>query len=544
MRKTVTPVVAIILLIFMTVAASVAAFIWMSSTQTSIQETAGASIESSSVSSCSRLNLISTRGDGVTVQNIGCDTIDKVSVLIDGVLTDYNLDYPIGPGESSIITYASLANGTDHTIKVVLDNSQTITSTISEDKSTLEAGFCSSVCGDGVCCYSQGESISTCVFDCVIKTYLEYDTFSLYENHLINAGDKRVFGNRSLFYSSTALSGGKLNFVDEKIALYLFPDDPIDNIYSYIYYSIYDNGEWGSISRLTPVDNAYTYVLDMSQPDIRGVINFIYQHCLTSISDCDLYARSWSRNNGFSEPVQLSESTYDSKLPHDGVKIASSSNGNYKVAVWIIDTNNPINYAVFEDGEWSGVQTLNLPSPADNQITTLAVNDKGEIAIAFYKYSLDLDTYHMLFYNNTWWEVNVTTLGYPFGVSSREDDFIISVSDNFNILSNYNSTIFDGETFTPITHKTIKESNIYAGDFKNFYNDIMTIFASTNGYYAVFLNETSDSWDYATDFTLLTGVCEEYEKRSSDCATETWCSDGVDNDEDGLYDSADTLDCP
>ncbi|MBN1923729.1 MAG: hypothetical protein JW791_03125 [Nanoarchaeota archaeon] len=132
MRNAITPVVSIILLLVMTVAASAAAFLWMNSVQSSIQESAGASIESSTVSSCSRLNLISMRGDEVVVQNVGCDNITSVNLLINGVLTGYDLEAPLAPGEAAKIDYTAQTLGEDLDVIIVLGNGASVTASIQD----------------------------------------------------------------------------------------------------------------------------------------------------------------------------------------------------------------------------------------------------------------------------------------------------------------------------------------------------------------------------------------------------------------------------
>ena len=79
MRKTITPVIAIVLLVMMTVGASVMGFVWINSISSSVQESTGSQIENNNnLGSGSRLNIISVRGDGVSVQNVGNDNINMI----------------------------------------------------------------------------------------------------------------------------------------------------------------------------------------------------------------------------------------------------------------------------------------------------------------------------------------------------------------------------------------------------------------------------------------------------------------------------------
>ena len=169
MQKAITPVVSIVLLSLMTVGAAVLAFVWIGSVQGNIQETAGGAITSTAGSSCSRLNIISMRGDGVTVSNVGCDTIGNVTLLINGELTDYDLDSPLGPGEAVFISYANLPKSTDGCVDIVLEGGQVVQECTSAGDATNDAGFAdqctedvncidsnpctNNICSDGVCNY-------------------------------------------------------------------------------------------------------------------------------------------------------------------------------------------------------------------------------------------------------------------------------------------------------------------------------------------------------------------------------------------------------
>jgi len=82
--------------------------------------------------------------------------------------------------------------------------------------------------------------------------------------------------------------------------------------------------------------------------------------------------------------------------------------------------------------------------------------------------------------------------------------------------------------------------------YKITYGLLMTTFLNSSGYHTSFLyNFYNNSWSTEIP-TALSGVglsyCQEYERYSGECAAETWCSDGVDNDEDGYYDLDDS-DC-
>ncbi len=108
MRKCVTPIIAIVLLSLMTVGAVGVAFFWMSNVQSSVTEEAGSAVGSSPGSDCSRLNIVSVRGDSVAVSNVGCDMVENVSV-VDG----YN-ELVVSTGDS-IILFEILSSETTKT---------------------------------------------------------------------------------------------------------------------------------------------------------------------------------------------------------------------------------------------------------------------------------------------------------------------------------------------------------------------------------------------------------------------------------------------
>ncbi len=140
MRKCVTPIIAIVLLSLMTVGAVGVAFFWVSNVQSSISEQAGSSVGSSPGSDCSRLNIVSVRGNKVSVSNVGCDTVENVSVVVDGVLTEYEVS--LGPGQATTINLVeSMSSGEEHCVTVTLPSGVRSTQCVSSSQATEEAGF-------------------------------------------------------------------------------------------------------------------------------------------------------------------------------------------------------------------------------------------------------------------------------------------------------------------------------------------------------------------------------------------------------------------
>ncbi len=148
MRKSVTPIITIVLLSLMTVSAVGVAFFWTSNVQSSMQESVGASVGSSPGGDCSRLNIVSVRGDSVSVSNVGCDTVENVSVVVDGVLTEYEVG--LGPGQATTISLVeSMSRGESHCVSVVLPSGVKSTECMSAGQATEEAGYFNSSESDG-----------------------------------------------------------------------------------------------------------------------------------------------------------------------------------------------------------------------------------------------------------------------------------------------------------------------------------------------------------------------------------------------------------
>lgn len=142
MRKTITPVIAVVLLTLMTVGASVLAFFWVTSVQSSAQEQVGSSIEGAPGTGKTRLNIISMRGDGVTVQNVGLNNVESITLIIDGMLEEYDLPNPLNPGSATIVSFSQvLQKDTAHTVSVVSDGVVTSSQSVNAKEASEEAGY-------------------------------------------------------------------------------------------------------------------------------------------------------------------------------------------------------------------------------------------------------------------------------------------------------------------------------------------------------------------------------------------------------------------
>jgi len=151
MRSAVTPVISVTLLIFITLVAGVGAYAWFNTIQSDLQESTTAGVENFPGSDCSQLNLIAMRGDGIVVSNTGCDTIGTINIFIDGVLTTYDLNEPLEPGQASTISYTALEAYQAHTVQVTLNNGKTASKTIPKEQATTESGFREPGCDELTC---------------------------------------------------------------------------------------------------------------------------------------------------------------------------------------------------------------------------------------------------------------------------------------------------------------------------------------------------------------------------------------------------------
>ncbi|VVB80761.1 Repeat domain in Vibrio, Colwellia, Bradyrhizobium and Shewanella [uncultured archaeon] len=144
MRKGITPIIATTLLILITIVTAALAFLWITSVQVRLEE----STRIGGIS-CSSIRLISMRGNEIVVQNTGCDTLNNITLLIDGILTDYDLSAPLAPGDSGIISFSSLTANREHCIKLVLRSGSVTQQCSSANHNTEDAGYGESVIPPG-----------------------------------------------------------------------------------------------------------------------------------------------------------------------------------------------------------------------------------------------------------------------------------------------------------------------------------------------------------------------------------------------------------
>ncbi|MFA5304032.1 MAG: sialidase family protein [Candidatus Nanoarchaeia archaeon] len=121
--KSITPVISVILLILITIVASVTAFFFVNTIGNNLLSQSG-NQASQTTGYCSRIRLLSMDADRIRVQNNGCGSISDVVVFINGEPTNFNLDFPIGEGEIGEILLSNLDIGY-YEIIIMLDNGLT-----------------------------------------------------------------------------------------------------------------------------------------------------------------------------------------------------------------------------------------------------------------------------------------------------------------------------------------------------------------------------------------------------------------------------------
>ena len=137
--KSITPVISVILLILLTIIASVSAYFFINSSVSNLESSGSADTYPGSDNS--RINLVSITGTKALVRNDGTSPVTELVVFINDELFNYTLDKPIMPGELMEINYSARESGQDLEIKVIY-NSGKITQAVSPaSKNNENSGF-------------------------------------------------------------------------------------------------------------------------------------------------------------------------------------------------------------------------------------------------------------------------------------------------------------------------------------------------------------------------------------------------------------------
>jgi hypothetical protein len=162
--KSITPVISIILLVLITIIASVSAFFFINSNVSDLE--AQGNLDTNPVMDNSRLNLVSITGSKAIVRNDGTSPVTEVVMFVNNELLNYTLDTPILPGELKEINYTAREEGEDLEIKIIYNSGKT-TQAISPARLNTEAsGFDNTpnifydYCGEGAVIVNWNNTIS------------------------------------------------------------------------------------------------------------------------------------------------------------------------------------------------------------------------------------------------------------------------------------------------------------------------------------------------------------------------------------------------
>ncbi|MFA5302970.1 MAG: archaellin/type IV pilin N-terminal domain-containing protein [Candidatus Nanoarchaeia archaeon] len=137
--KSITPIVSVILLVLITIVASVSAFYFINSNVLSLESKSN--LDNYPGADNSRLNLVSITGSKAIIRNDGTNPVNEVIVFVNGELLNFTLDNPLQPGELMEIDYNTQLANEDLEIKVVYNKGKTAQATSPASKNTPASGF-------------------------------------------------------------------------------------------------------------------------------------------------------------------------------------------------------------------------------------------------------------------------------------------------------------------------------------------------------------------------------------------------------------------
>jgi hypothetical protein len=137
--KSITPVVSVILMVLITIVASVSAFFFINSNVSDLQSQGN--LDTNPAMDNSRLNLVSITGTKAIVRNDGTSPVTEVVMFVNGELLNYTLTTPILPGELREINYTAQAIGEDLEIKLIYNKGKTSQASSPASKNTENSGF-------------------------------------------------------------------------------------------------------------------------------------------------------------------------------------------------------------------------------------------------------------------------------------------------------------------------------------------------------------------------------------------------------------------
>jgi flagellin-like protein len=137
--KSITPVVSVILMVLITIVASVSAFFFINSSVSDLE--AQGNLDTYPGMDNARLNLVSVTGSKVIVRNDGTNPVTDIVILINDELFNYTLNEPIFPGELIEINFTSRQSDEDLEIKIIYNKGKITQASSPASKNNENSGF-------------------------------------------------------------------------------------------------------------------------------------------------------------------------------------------------------------------------------------------------------------------------------------------------------------------------------------------------------------------------------------------------------------------
>jgi flagellin-like protein len=137
MHKAITPIISVILLIMLTIAASVSAYFFISSSVADIE--GGADL--STFEDNSLLRIVSLNGSRVIVRNEGTTPVNEVVFTLNGEVFNYTFANPIGDGDVAEIYFSPQLAAEDLEVKIFYGTQKVAEYTSPANDNTVESGF-------------------------------------------------------------------------------------------------------------------------------------------------------------------------------------------------------------------------------------------------------------------------------------------------------------------------------------------------------------------------------------------------------------------
>ena len=136
--KSITPVISIILLILLTIIASVSAYMFIMSSMADLE---GGVNTNTAISDNSKLKIVSLSGSKAIVMNEGSGSINEVIVMLNGEPFSYTFDPPIIEGGAAEILFSPQLVGEDLEIKILYGINKEVDYFSPSEKNTEDSGF-------------------------------------------------------------------------------------------------------------------------------------------------------------------------------------------------------------------------------------------------------------------------------------------------------------------------------------------------------------------------------------------------------------------